>query len=96
MGFPNGVQVVEIKSREAARARDLALHLSDLTFSKTALGQIPAIRNVDDISQLSLWRCAIYQFYKCFQHSESRVNLDSSGIIPPVVTRCDRSGATWG
>jgi hypothetical protein len=80
-GFPDGVQVGEIKSREAARARDLALHLSDLTFSKTALGQIPSNPNVDDITQMSLWRCAIYQFYKCFQHSESRVNLDSSRVL---------------
>jgi len=80
-GFPDAVQVVEIKSRGAARARDLALHLSDLTFCKGALDQIPANPNVVDITHLSLWRCAIYQFYKCFQHSESRANLDSGKVL---------------
>jgi hypothetical protein len=80
-GFPDGVQVIEIKSPKAARARDLALHLSDLKFCQNALDRIPANPNVDDITHLSLWRCAIYQFYKCFQHSESRTNLDSSKVL---------------
>jgi hypothetical protein len=80
-GFPDGVQVVEIKSREANRARDLALHLSDLTFCKDALGRIPANPDLDDIAHLSLWRSAIYHYYKCFQSSESRANLDSSKVL---------------
>ncbi|MHB8477880.1 MAG: hypothetical protein ACYDBZ_16510 [Steroidobacteraceae bacterium] len=80
-GFPDGVQVVEIESRGAALARDLALHLSDLTFSKNVLDLLPANPSPDDIGQMASWRCAIYQFYKCFQHSESRVNLESSKVL---------------
>jgi hypothetical protein len=80
-GFPHGVQVVEIQSADAAVARDLALHLSDLTFSKNALDQIPPNPNADDITHMSLWRVAIYQLYKCFQHSESRSNLDSGKVL---------------
>jgi hypothetical protein len=80
-GFSDGVQLIEIKSPDAALARDLSLHLSDLTFSKNALDQIPPNPIPDDITHTSLWRVAIYQLYKCFQHSESRSYLDSGKVL---------------
>lgn len=80
-GYPRGVQVVEVISRDARWLADLALHRSDLLFAERSLKAISDSPTLPEDVLESLWRSAITHVYKCFGSSKSRSRLDPDRVL---------------
>ena len=77
--FPDGKKVIHVDTPDGRALADLVLHRSDLRFARESLDAINHPGITSHIQE-SLWRSAITQLYKCFQHHESRKRLVTDDV----------------
>lgn len=79
-GFPDAVNIIQIKGPRSKRLADLDLHKGDMEFAAQCLEAINQVPDKPWVIKQALWRSAIIHFIKCFGNSEPRSQLSADKI----------------
>jgi hypothetical protein len=81
-GVSGAIKLIKLSGHKARRVADLALHRSDLEFSRECLTRINSFLSpAEGIVRQALWKTAICQYIKCFGSSASRGQLSAEKVL---------------